>query len=231
MQLWAKAPAAFQGRPGFDEPNADQASRSALRQLVQQSVEVVAFVLLLLVEIRLSEVAAACPPQLLERFAKLTYRDLIATDDGRKVVNELVTVVINHQISKGQSVDAISNTLEQRCGSICSKDDILLYKANEQLDKANEVQAVGQQAPLLRESLQLFTKAAQRISEERLRSIGESYRSLAFLNGASGVALTSADYRRRDRAGVAVRGRLGSAAARTVVARGRHARGGSAQTV
>lgn len=185
MQLWAKAPAAFQGRPGFDEPNADQASRSALRQLVQQSVEVVAFVLLLLVEIRLSEVAAACPPQLLERFAKLTYRDLIATDDGRKVANELVTVVINHQISKGQSVDAISNTLEQRCGSICSKDDILLYKANEQLGKAKEVQAVGQQAPLLRESLQLFTKAAQRISEERLRSIGESYRSLAFLNGAS----------------------------------------------
>ena len=58
----------------------------------------------------------------------MTYADLLTTSKGRDIARSLVSAIINIQIGQNLSVDAISDVLQQRCGSFCSADDVLLYK-------------------------------------------------------------------------------------------------------
>ena len=58
----------------------------------------------------------------------ITYADLLTTSRGRDIARSLVSAIINIQIGQNLSVDAISDVLQQRCGSFCSADDVLLYK-------------------------------------------------------------------------------------------------------
>ena len=58
----------------------------------------------------------------------MSYADLLTTTKGRDVARSLVSTIINMQIGQNLSVDAISDVLQQRCGSFCSADDVLLYK-------------------------------------------------------------------------------------------------------
>lgn len=53
----------------------------------------------------------------------------------------------------GYQVDAISDTLQQRCGSFCSADDVLLYKAIESLRRAKDTADSSERTECLRESL------------------------------------------------------------------------------
>jgi hypothetical protein len=50
-------------------------------------------------------------------------------------------------------VDAISETLQQRCGSFCSTDDVLLYKAIESMRRARDSYDASERTESLRESL------------------------------------------------------------------------------
>jgi nuclear pore complex protein Nup155 len=52
----------------------------------------------------------------------------MTTAEGAEIARGLINNVINQQISQQISVDAISETLQQRCGSFCSAADVLLYK-------------------------------------------------------------------------------------------------------
>jgi hypothetical protein len=49
---------------------------------------------------------------------------------GRDTARALLNTVINQQISYQISVDAISEILQQRCGSFCSADDVMQYKVS-----------------------------------------------------------------------------------------------------
>lgn len=60
----------------------------------------------------------------------MNYADLLTTTKGRDVARSLVSTIINMQIGQNLSVDAISDVLQQRCGSFCSADDVLLYKVS-----------------------------------------------------------------------------------------------------
>jgi nuclear pore complex protein Nup155 len=62
----------------------------------------------------------------------LTFQDLLATPNGRDVARKIVSAIINMQISRGQSIDAVSDTLQQQCGSFCSADDVYLHKVRRQ---------------------------------------------------------------------------------------------------
>lgn len=63
----------------------------------------------------------------------MNYADLLTTTKGRDVARSLVSTIINMQIGQNLSVDAISDVLQQRCGSFCSADDVLLYKVSTRL--------------------------------------------------------------------------------------------------
>lgn len=72
----------------------------------------------------------SCDKQTQDTIATLTYCDLITTTKGRDAARALLNTVINQQISYQISVDAISEILQQRCGSFCSADDVMQYKVS-----------------------------------------------------------------------------------------------------
>jgi nuclear pore complex protein Nup155 len=82
---------------------AERASLIGLRSLLIQAVEALSFILLL-IDFRLPDIVATCSPELKQALANLTYKDLLATHQGRDVVRKLVHVIINHRISQGESV-------------------------------------------------------------------------------------------------------------------------------
>ncbi|GAA5993501.1 hypothetical protein JCM10908_000619 [Rhodotorula pacifica] len=170
---------------------AEQASLSALRLLLTQSVEAISFILLL-IDYKLSDIVASCQPELQQQLAQLTYADLLTTKAGRGVARGLVSAVINQQIGRHLSVDAISETLQQRCGSFCSADDVLLYKAIEAMRRAKDTYDSSERTECLRESLRLFTKAAGHLSVERLQEICKEYTSMRYTAGVVDLSLACA---------------------------------------
>jgi hypothetical protein len=72
----------------------------------------------------------SCDKQTQATIATLTYCDLITTTKGRDAARALLNTIINQQISYQISVDAISEILQQRCGSFCSADDVMQYKVS-----------------------------------------------------------------------------------------------------
>ncbi|GAA5858950.1 hypothetical protein JCM8547_007170 [Rhodosporidiobolus lusitaniae] len=170
---------------------AEQSSLSSLRLLLTQSVEAISFVLLL-IDYKLSDIVAACAPELQQQLVGLTYAELLATKKGRDVARGLVSAVINQQIGRHLSVDAISETLQQRCGSFCSADDVLLYKAIESMRRARDTHDSAERTESLRESLRLFTKAARHLSLDRLKEICGEYTSMRYASGVIDLALSCA---------------------------------------
>jgi len=125
---------------------AEVASFEQLYMLLSQTIEAISFVLLL-VDYKIGDVVAgsiilfcssshrsltavsgSCDKQTQATIATLSYSDLITTAKGRDAARALLNTVINQQISYQISVDAISEILQQRCGSFCSADDVMQYK-------------------------------------------------------------------------------------------------------
>lgn len=114
-----------------NQPNvayqSEHSSIDALRLLLTQTVEAISFILLL-IDYKISDIISACSSETQSTLLTLTYQDLLTNKKGKDVARALVSAVINQQIGRQLSVDAISDTLQQRCGSFCSADDVLMYK-------------------------------------------------------------------------------------------------------
>jgi len=104
----------------------------------------------------------------------------------------LVNVVINQQIGQQISVDTISEVLQQRCGSFCSTDDVMLYKAKENIRKAVETRNPTERQNWLGESLRLFIKGARILEFDKLREICGDYQQLSYAKGSVELPLTCA---------------------------------------
>lgn len=72
--------------------------------------------------------------------SKLKFKDLFAPNDITKFsVREILLSIINRNISRGASIEYTATTLQERCGSFCSTNDILSFRALEHLRKAKEI--------------------------------------------------------------------------------------------
>lgn len=98
---------------------------------------------------------------------------------------------MNQQISQQTSIDTISDILQQRCGSFCRTDDVVLFKALEGIRKAKESRDPHERSECLRESLRLFVKGTGHLSLQQLKEACEEYRLLQFPTGTSSAALGS----------------------------------------
>jgi nuclear pore complex protein Nup155 len=96
----------------------------------------------------------------------LTYEDLLTTAKGREVARSIVNAVMNQQISQQTSIDAISDVLQQRCGSFCRTDDVVLFKALEGIRKAKESRDPRERNECLRESLRCVCWAVGKVASD-----------------------------------------------------------------
>ncbi|KAF8647929.1 hypothetical protein AX16_006461 [Volvariella volvacea WC 439] len=197
-----KNPHLFQSSPGESASNkaampeqeawrAEQHSVSELLSLLGRTIEALSFILLLS-DYNLSQLISQCDPSIQQSILAQTFEDLITTQNGIVISRALVNVVIDQQIGQQISVDAISEVLQTRCGSFCSTDDVMLYKAKENVRKAVETRNLSERENWLAESLRLFIKGARILEFEKLREICGDYQQLKYAKGAVLLPLTCA---------------------------------------
>ncbi|EPQ60591.1 nucleoporin [Gloeophyllum trabeum ATCC 11539] len=162
---------------------AEQSSVSQLQALLARTIEAISF-LLLLVDYKLADLIAQCDPETQKMITSLTFEGLVVTSEGITAARALVNVVIDQQIGQQISVDTISEVLQERCGSFCSTDDVLFYKAKENVRKAAETVNLAEKQNWLNESLRLFIKAGAILTLEKLREICGEYQQLRYPKGA-----------------------------------------------
>jgi nuclear pore complex protein Nup155 len=165
---------------------------NALIQLISSIIEGIAFVLVLFDE-KVDEIILSLPENSRARARQLTYEGLFCSPDGRNLAKELVKAIVNRNIANGSNVDTVAEALRRRCGSFCSADDVVIFKAQEQVKRASEAGPTSEASRrLLNESLRLFQKVAGSLSMEHLEWAVSQYIPMSFYAGAIQLALTVA---------------------------------------
>lgn len=168
------------------EETALQAEHRALHSLVQlvsHTIEGISFVLVLFDE-RVDEIVAALPDDSKQRFLKLTFEELFSTRKGHDIAKELVKAIVNRNIAKGSNVETVADALRRRCGSFCSAEDVVIFKAQELLKRATEAGSNSEHGRnLLNESLHLFQQVSDSLPMDYLVSSVEGYISNQFFAG------------------------------------------------
>ncbi|KZT61323.1 hypothetical protein CALCODRAFT_480039 [Calocera cornea HHB12733] len=166
------------------------AACKAIKALVSRTIEAIAFVMLM-IDFGLHDVMMQCDPPVRELLPKMSYEELLVTEQGTEAARALVNAIINHQISQQRSVDAVSDILNQRCGSFCSPEQVIVYKGYESIRLARQ-EHPSQRITHLQESLRLFSQAARALTPEKLSEYCKEYCDLGYPQGAIGLPLVCA---------------------------------------
>ncbi|KAA6414467.1 MAG: non-repetitive nucleoporin [Lasallia pustulata] len=168
---------------------AEHRALHALVLLISNIVEGISFVLVLFDE-RITEIVLSLPNETRQQARNITYEGLFCTSSGKDLAKELVKAIVNRNIANGSNVDTVAEALRRRCGSFCSADDVVIFKAQEQLKKASEAGSGSEFGRnLLNESLRLFKQVASSLSMEQLQWAVQQYVSAQFYAGAIELAL------------------------------------------
>ncbi|MCJ1390312.1 hypothetical protein MMC18_003170 [Xylographa bjoerkii] len=172
-----------------------QAEHRALHGLVlllSNIIEGIAFVLTLFDE-RIEELVLSLPNETRQQLRNLTYEGLFCTTNGKELAKELVKSIVDRNIANGSNVDTVAESLRRKCGSFCSADDVVIFKAQEQLRRAAETGSSSELGRnLLNESLRLFKQVSENLSMEQLQWAVEQYLPMEFFAGAIQLALSVA---------------------------------------
>ncbi|PKY04421.1 non-repetitive nucleoporin [Aspergillus campestris IBT 28561] len=181
---------------------AEHRALHSLVQLVSHTIEGISFVLVLFDE-RVDEIVALLPDESKQRFLRLTYEELFSTTKGHDIAKELVKGIVNRNIAKGSNVETVADALRRRCGSFCSAEDVVIFKAQELLKRATEAGANSELGRnLLNESLHLFQQVSESLPMDYLVPTVENYIANQFFAGAIQLALNVAA--RSDKANMAL---------------------------
>ena len=118
-----------------------------------------------------------------DNIEKLTYEGLFTSETGRLLARDLVVAIVNRNIATGTSVDIIAEALRKRCGSFCSADDVVTFKALENMRRGREMIDPDSKCRLLRESERLFEQVASTLSMDTLKDAITDFLDLQFYAG------------------------------------------------
>jgi nuclear pore complex protein Nup155 len=176
---------------------AEHQALHALQQLMESISEGISFVLMLFDE-RVTDIFLRLDDTSRQELRDLTFENLFSQSSGKDLAKRLVKAIVNRNIESGSNVETVADALRRRCGSFCSPDDVVIFKAQEQLQRATE-QTANPNAlrTLLNESLRLFERVAGSLSDANLRGAVEQYINLKYYAGAIQLCLVVA--REKDR--------------------------------
>ncbi|KAF4123048.1 nuclear pore complex protein Nup155 [Geosmithia morbida] len=171
---------------------AEHQALHALQTLMESISEGISFVLMLFDE-RVADIYTRLDGPAQEQFKVLTYAELFADSDGKELAKLVVKAIVNRNIESGSNVETVADALRRRCGSFCSPDDVVIFKAQEQLKRASEQPPnTSQSRALLAESLRLFEKVAGSLSPANLQSAVAQFVELKYYAGAIRLCLVVA---------------------------------------
>jgi nuclear pore complex protein Nup155 len=161
----------------------------SLVKFVSDVIEGMSFILVLFDE-RVAEIVPLLAEDSRAFFLRLTFETLFTTTMGFELAKELVKAIVNRNIAKGSNVETVAEALRRRCGSFCSAEDVVIFKAQELLKRASEAGSTTEYGRnLLNESLALFQKVADSLPMDYLESAVKQFTSLGFFAGAVQLAL------------------------------------------
>ncbi len=176
---------------------AEHQALHALQKLMESISEGISFVLMLFDE-RVSDIYLRLDDPSRQQLRDLTYENLFSQAAGKDLAKLLVKSIVNRNIESGSNVETVADALRRRCGSFCSPDDVVIFKAQEQLqraaDQSNNPNVVR---ALLNESLRLFERVASSLTSVNLRAAVQQYLDLKYFAGAIELCLFVA--REKDR--------------------------------
>jgi nuclear pore complex protein Nup155 len=156
---------------------------TSLLQLINNIIEGISFVLVLLDE-RLEDITKLLPVDSQAKVRQLTFEGLFSVRQGKDLAKELVKAIVSLNIAKGSNVETVAEGLRRKCGSFCSSDDVVIFKAQENLKKAADAGANAERGRLLlNDSMRLFEQVASSLSEEHLNLAMSQYIELEFYAG------------------------------------------------
>ena len=171
---------------------AEHRALHALVFLISNIIEGIAFVLTLFEE-RVEEVVLTLSNETRQQLRSLTYEGLFCSKTGKELAKELVKAIVDRNIANGSNVETVAEALRRRCGSFCSADDVVVFKAQEQLRRAAEAGSSSELGRnLLNESLRLFKQVSETLTMEQLQWAVGQYLSMEFYAGAIELALNVA---------------------------------------
>ncbi|KAM7198838.1 Non-repetitive/WGA-negative nucleoporin C-terminal domain containing protein [Rhypophila sp. PSN 637] len=174
----------------------------SLRKLMTSISEGISFVQMLFDE-RVSDIFTRLDATAQEQLRNLTYESLFSQEPGKELAKVLVKAIVNRNIASGSNVETVADALRRRCGSFCSPDDVVIFKAQEQLQRASEhAKTPNVLRTLLAESLRLFEQVAGSLTMANLQGAVEQYIELKYYAGAIQLCLTVA--REKDRGNTAL---------------------------
>ena len=181
---------------------AEHQAMHGLEKLMESISEGISFVLMLFDE-RVSDIYARLDDETRRGLGDLTYEKLFSSTPGKELAKVLVKAIVNRNIESGSNVETVADALRRRCGSFCSPDDVVIFKAQEQLKRASERPADSSAArALLQESLTLFEKVAGNLSFGNLEAAVDEYVKMRYYAGAIRLCLGVA--REKDRGNAAL---------------------------
>ncbi|PTB41657.1 uncharacterized protein TrAFT101_009736 [Trichoderma asperellum] len=181
---------------------AEHQALHALQKLMESISEGISFVLMLFDE-RVSDIYARLDDTSRQQLRDLTYEKLFSQADGKDLAKLLVKAIVNRNIESGSNVETVADALRRRCGSFCSPDDVVIFKAQESLKRASEQPPnTNQSRILLNESLSLFQKVARSLTFGNLQVAIAQYIDMKYYAGAVQLCLYVA--REQDRGNTAL---------------------------
>ena len=188
-------PDGFQRGVSQQEDIALQGEHQALHSLLMLNlsiIEGISFVQMLFDE-RVDQIWTSLDDATKQQLRDLTYEILFSTEQGKDLAKTLVKAIVNRNIASGSNVDTVADALRRRCGSFCSADDVIIFKAQEQLKKASEIGPTTEGGRnLLNESLRLFNQVAGALGNANMRNAANQFAELQFFAGAVQLALNVA---------------------------------------
>ncbi|KAA8564186.1 hypothetical protein MFRU_065g00240 [Monilinia fructicola] len=173
----------------------------SLQMLNTSIVEGISFVQMFFEE-RVDDIWAALDDTTKQQLRELTFELLFSTDNGKNLAKLLVKEIVNRNIAQGSNVDTVAEALRRRCGTFCSPDDVIIFRAQEQLQRATSVGSSSEHGrALLNESVRLFQEVAGVLSYDNLYSACAQFAANQFYAGAISLALLVAhEYDRGNKA-------------------------------
>ncbi|KJR81980.1 nuclear pore complex protein Nup155 [Sporothrix schenckii 1099-18] len=182
---------------------AEHQALHALQKLMESISEGISFVLMLFDE-RVADIYVRLDDGTRDQLRQLTYESLFARPAGKDLAKLLVKAIVNRNIESGSNVETVADALRRRCGSFCSPDDVVIFKAQEQLQRASEQIKSPQAARgLLSESLHLFERVAGSLTYANLTGAVAQYVQLKYYAGAIQLCLMVAHEKDRGNAALA----------------------------
>ncbi|KAI2622300.1 nucleoporin-domain-containing protein [Hypoxylon sp. NC1633] len=172
----------------------------ALETLMTGITEGISFVTTLFEE-RVADIFTRLDDASRQQLRELTYEQLFSQAGGKELAKVLVKAIVNRNIENGSNVETVADALRRKCGSFCSPDDVVIFKAQEQLKRASEPSLNPNIfRTLLHESLRLFEKVARSLTQANLESAIEQYVDVRYYAGAIQLCLVVAGEKDRGNA-------------------------------